>query len=230
MKQQIWNGDSRDLAHKIEGPINCICTDPPYGMAFKSAQALTPKGKRWVEELENDGDLDEAIELFTTVMNILIPKCAEQAEMYVFTRWSLIAPWMDAVQALPDFDVKNLLVWDKGTPGMGDVRANWPYSWEAIIYAKKGRRPIPKRRSSVISVIRPDKDNHIHPTEKPVQLLETLLEMSTDQDDLVVDPFSGSGSTIHAARNLNRRAIGIELKENFHARSLTRLTQAVFDL
>ena len=57
----------------------------------------------------------------------------------------------------------------------------------------------------------------IHPTQKPVKLLETLIEIFTDEGDVVIDPCAGSGSALIAADNLNRKAHGFEIKKDFHA-------------
>jgi site-specific DNA-methyltransferase (adenine-specific) len=230
MTCEIINGDSAIVATTIEGPIHAIITDPPYGMAFRSGSAQTAEGKKWVEDIANDGDLYSALATFFAAMIPLVANTADEAEMYVFCRWSMIQAWVDAVNALDPFVVKNVLIWDKGTPGMGDVEANWGFSYEAIVYAKKGRRPIPHRRSSILTIDRTPSNQHIHPTQKPVALLEILIRMSTDPGDLVVDPFAGSGSTIVAAERLGRRGIGIELSETFAARANERLGQNLMDL
>ena len=57
----------------------------------------------------------------------------------------------------------------------------------------------------------------IHPTQKPVKLLEYLIGLFTDPDDVVIDPCAGSGSTLLAAANMNRRAYGFEIKKDFFA-------------
>jgi len=62
---------------------------------------------------------------------------------------------------------------------------------------------------------RGDTTPKIHPTQKPVPLLEHLIEIFTDENEVVIDPAAGSGSTLIAARNLNRRAYGFEIKKNF---------------
>lgn len=56
----------------------------------------------------------------------------------------------------------------------------------------------------------------IHPTQKPVALLERLIQIFSDENDVVIDPCAGSGSTLRAAANLNRRAYGFEIKKNFY--------------
>lgn len=57
----------------------------------------------------------------------------------------------------------------------------------------------------------------IHPTQKPVKLLEKLIDIFTDEGDIVIDPVAGSGSTLVAAINKNRKAFGFEIKKDFHA-------------
>lgn len=63
---------------------------------------------------------------------------------------------------------------------------------------------------------RTDDTPKIHPTQKPVPLLERLIEIFTDEHDVVIDPAAGSGTTLRAAKNLNRRAYGFEIKKNFY--------------
>lgn len=62
---------------------------------------------------------------------------------------------------------------------------------------------------------RSDDTPKVHPTQKPVPLLERLIEIFTDEDDVVIDPCAGSGTTLLAAKNLNRRAYGFEIKKDF---------------
>lgn len=59
----------------------------------------------------------------------------------------------------------------------------------------------------------------IHPTQKPVKLLERLIEIFTDENDVVIDPVAGSGSTLIAAQNLNRRAYGFEIDREFYTKA-----------
>lgn len=63
------------------------------------------------------------------------------------------------------------------------------------------------------------KHEKIHPTQKPVDLLERLIEIFTDEGDVVIDPCAGSGSTLIAAENKNRKAYGFEIKKDFHQKA-----------
>jgi site-specific DNA-methyltransferase (adenine-specific) len=121
------------------------------------------------------------------------------------------------------------LVWDKGdSPGMGDY--TWPFgaSYELIWVSGDGWSG--KRRSSVF------RSDHCsftasavgHPTPKPVALMEALIDYAPK--GVIADPFAGSGATLIAARNLGRRAIGVELEERYCEIIAKRLSQQAFDL
>ncbi len=225
---EIINGDNRDVIPTLPDGINCVICDPPYGVNFKSLRAETPAGKKFTERIDNDGDLKTAMLLFDEVMDLLLPKCADEAELYVFTRWDIVGEWIECVRQLErhQFSYKMLLIWDKGIPGMGDIDANWGCGHEIILYLKRGRRDVSHRRSGIIHVDKLGSKEHIHPTEKPVGLMEVLIEMSTSPGDLVVDPFTGSGSSIVAAQRLDREGVGIELSPEYAAGAAARLQQA----
>jgi len=110
---------------------------------------------------------------------------------------------------------------------MGDIDSNWGCGHELILYCKKGLKEVSYRRSGIIAVDRVASRKAIHPTEKPVPLLEKFVEMSTQPGDVVFDPFSGSGSTAVACQNTGRIGVGTELDVDHYERSLQRLDQGV---
>lgn len=249
-KNIIIHGRCRDHIHKITTPINAVVTDPPYGVDVKMNSATNPDQKAINERIKNDADVKGAIEIFHQEMGPIIPKLADQAEIYVFTAWNVLDDWMQAVRDLAmihpdgefrvdqygnfvpngsDIQLKMMLIWDKGYPGKGDLVANWGCGYEPCLYLKKGRRPLPYRRSGIIHVDKVPSGQNIHPTEKPVQLLEKLIDMSTDPGELVIDPFSGSGSTSVAAQRLGRNSLAFEIDNDpprsFVDKSRERLTQ-----
>lgn len=67
----------------------------------------------------------------------------------------------------------------------------------------------------------------VHPTQKPVKLLERLISLFTDEDDVVIDPTAGSGSSLLAAGNLNRRAYGFEIKKDFYKLATTKVLPCI---
>jgi adenine-specific DNA-methyltransferase len=224
----IHFGDCRDLIETMpEQSINCVITDPPYGANFWSRRAQTAAGKKWVKPVNNDQDLEGALTLFAEVLEALEKKCVDEVDVYVFTRWDIVGAWIDLINECPWLQYKMMLIWDKGIPGMGDIDSNWGCGHELILYCKRGRREVAYRRSGIIAVDKVHASALIHPTEKPVPLLEKFVEMSTERGDVVFDPFSGSGSTVMAAKNLGRIGIGCENDEDHYARSTNRISEGV---
>ena len=80
-----------------------------------------------------------------------------------------------------------------------------------------------RSQANLISAARSNADVGLHPTQKPLKLMEALIELTTRENHLVVDPFCGSGTTLLAAARLNRRYIGIEIDETYFERASKRL-------
>jgi len=227
-------GDSVELCARFKaGRVNCIITDPPFGVNNQSNMATTEAGKVNARKIANDESPEVAIDIFNNVMDVLLPRTADQADMYIFTAHQVLKEWLGVADNLSrhGFRRAGVLVWVKDGPGMGNLES-WGMGYEFILFLKKGNRPrSTDRRSGILHVsqVRPDK--LIHPHEKPLPLLEELIRHSTSPGDFVVDPFAGSGSTIRAAKNLGRTAVGIELDErNFTIANSKLLTaeEAIF--
>lgn len=215
--QQIWHGKSEELLQKLKpGRVDCILTDPPFGVDNQSNMAVTKEGKDYARKIANDETPEIAIATFKRVMAVLLPKTADNCDMYVFTAYQVLKEWLAMLDELGEeygFVRKAILVWEKDGPGMGDLES-WGQGHEFIIYLKKGRRAnSAKRRNGVIHTPQLRPGQLIHPHEKPTALLELLLRQSTDEGDFVVDPFGGSGSLARAARNIKRSALCVEYDE-----------------
>lgn len=211
-KQALVHGDSRLILAKLRTPVNCIITDPPFGVDNQSNMAKTEAGKVNARKIANDESPEIAINVFNEVMDVLLPKTADNADLYIFTAHQVLKEWLEVADSLGRHGFKRsaILVWAKDGPGMGDLES-WGMGHEFILFLKKGRRAsTDTRRSGVISTPQVRPQDLIHPHEKPLPLLELLMKHSTSRDDLVVDPFAGSGSTLRAAKRLERNALGVE--------------------
>lgn len=108
----------------------------------------------------------------------------------------------------PEIELKNLIVWVKDNHTAGDLKGNFGFKWEGIMMLTKGRHLLRGHRwSNVWDFSRVSSSDQVHPAEKPVELLQRIVESSSDPDDLVVDPYCGAGSLGEAALYSNRRAL-----------------------
>lgn len=215
---QIWHGDSAELSQKFkEGRVHCIITDPPFGVDNLSNMATTEDGKKYARKIANDESPEIAIKTFKSVMDSLLPKTADDCDLYVFTSYQVLSEWLVMLdEFLPNhgFTRKAVLVWEKDGPGMGDLNCPWGMGSEFIMFFQKGRREkTGTRRNSVIHIPQLRPNELIHPHEKPTALLEMLIKTSTREGEFIVDPFGGSGSLVRAAQRAGRSAVAIEYDE-----------------
>lgn len=125
-----------------------------------------------------------------------------------------------AVQA--GFKVRVPLVWDKCSVGLGGI---WRSQFEYVLFYTKGKRPGNHRNRG--NVLRAPRVRRGYPTEKPVALLRALIEQSSAPGELVLDPFTGSGSTGQAAAELDRRALLCDVTPQFAERRLGRSPRSI---
>ena len=126
------------------------------------------------------------------------------------------------------FNLKNALIWVKNNVTRGDLKGNYGYRYEMVLYAHKGRRYLNGRRDdNILHYNRVPTQAMRHPTEKPLQLLEYLISKSTAVGETVLDPFMGSGTTCLAAQRLGRNSIGIELERVWYELAASRLSGEV---
>lgn len=193
----VFNGDSINFIDKIDFKIKCVITDPPYGMNYISNRrtaSIKDKG------IFNDENLDLAIETVNKVFSKLYNKMDENSALFCFIGWKQEKYFIELIEDI-GFEVKNVLIWNKNNHGTGDLIYSFAPKHERIIYATKGKVKLNYRHPDVLegSDIRTN-----HPTSKPIDLLKKLIESTTLQNDIVVDPFAGHGSTGIAAKELNR--------------------------
>lgn len=213
-------GDCLDVLKQLpDASVDCIVTDPPYGIRYQSRSHSLP-----LDRMANDDE--GAYDLLDKALAIAWHKLKENSHIYVFTTWQAFAPMAEVVKRY--FNLKNVLVWVKNNRTRGDLKGNYGYQHEMVLYAHKGRRYLSGKRDANILHFDKVPSNYMqHPTEKPVKLLEYLIEKSTAVGETVLDMFMGSGSTCLAAKRLNRNYIGIEIEPVWYEVARKRLEVTV---
>jgi len=197
--------------------IDCLITDPPYGIDYQSQRREV---KEQLPKLE--GDKEQAFDLLDQMCQLIDPKIKINSHLYFFTTWKTYCEFKAIISKY--FEIKNVLVWDKVNHGSGDLEGNYAERYELIIFASKGRRILNGIREDNILVYSKNY-NLEHPTEKPVGLIEKLIEKSSNENELIFDPFMGSGSICIAAKNLHRKYIGIEIDKNWFELAQRRINE-----
>ena len=183
--------------------VDLIITDPPYGMSFQSNY----RKERYMK-IENDNTLVWIDDFIKHTYRIL----KNNTHFYCFCSWHHVDVFKQSIQKY--FEIKNILIWVKNNTGMGDLFGDYAPKHEFIIYARKGKRKLNGRRDSNILEFKRT-GNKLHPTEKPVDMFEFLISKSSNEGDLILDPFAGSGTTGVACKNLNRNYILIEKEKEY---------------
>ncbi len=218
---QWLHGNWRDHFESIkDGSIAVLLTDPPYGMGYQSDHRLDRRKPRKHDRIENDGQGEGPAELGECVA-AFIPKLADNAHVFVFTNWRNEEAMRSAL-ADAGLTVRGSLVWVKNNTGMGDPKTTFAPKHERIIHAVKGSPILFEREADVLEFDRVNTDRH--PTEKPVDLLARLIEITSVEGQRIADPFGGVGSTCEAAESLGRNYWGCEINEEYWRHGCDRLT------
>lgn len=210
----VITGDSLTVLRDMEADsVDMVITDPPYGIDYQSS--YKEKASR-LAKIAND----KAPFIWWIYDAARVVK--RGGGVLCFTRWDVQQVFIDALR-LAGLTVKSVIVWDKKAHGMGDLKGSFAPRYEAIIFATKGRYEFPgKRPDDLIACAKVGNPSLTHPNEKPVELLEQLIEATTIPGALILDPFAGSGSTLAAAAKTGRQYIGIEIDEQYSKLAATR--------
>jgi len=204
----IYHGDCREILPTLP-KVDLVLTDPPYGIALADMHFGKNSDARRVS-ITGDEDMLAGGEVLDLVAGI--PTIAFSSPS---------KPWGGAWS--------QFLVWDKVTGMGGDYRREWMRSWELIQVRDLGVLN-GDRDGAVLRYRLKEQETGIHPTRKPEALLRYLIGKTTKLRANVLDPFMGSGGTLAAAKNLGRRAIGIEIEERYCEIAAKRLAQGVLPL
>lgn len=199
-----------------DNSIRLLLTDPPYGVDFQSNRR-TASAK--ADKIAGDESPQDAAMLLQDMLRIVTTKMAQDSRLLVFTSQAYYGLFRSII-AENGFTCGRTLTWIKENHTSGNLDDFAPQT-EWIINAWRGKPSMNHRISEVLDYRR---ESHTsHPTEKPTQLLSELIKQLTLPDELVVDPFAGTGATIEAARRLGRKAYGIEKSKAWYDEGIVRL-------
>lgn len=228
----LYHADALDVLADLDHAVDAVITDPPYASGTRMEAAKTDTGKTMLRAgrfASRPIDLDQ---MTTTGFVWLMRAVAIRSRTLLVEGGSFLSfidwrQWPNLVGALEtaNLRIQTMVVWDKQHFGMGN---GFRSQHELVCHASKG---VPNVYDKGIGNVfrHPRVEPVDHPSPKPEEVMQKLIRCVTPADGLVLDPFAGSGTTLRAAKNIGRRAIGIESVEAHCETTATRLCQDVLD-
>jgi site-specific DNA-methyltransferase (adenine-specific)/modification methylase len=227
-KYFIQAGDSKELIKTIpSNSIDLILTDPPYNLGNYSTGNIE---LNWRKDINNDLAEWDTIdfkpeEWVFEFKRILKPS----GNIFAFTSYNLLGKWHEAFDH--EFDTFQFMVWHKTNPAPKIFKAGFLNSCELIICCwNKGhiwnflsQKEMHNFIESPICMGIERLKEPNHPTQKPIKVLKRIIEISSNPEQVVFDPFMGVGSTGVAALQMDRKFIGFELESIYFEAAKKRI-------
>jgi len=220
----LYHGDCREwLAARAERSFDAVITDPPFdARTHEMAKSNRGSGHASKDITFRAHTHAEQVALFAQLGRI--------TRRWVVTNLSTDTAFRFELDPPPGLQVLRVGAWIKTNP-MPIISADRPaMGWEPLVYLHRvDVKPSWNDGGRACNWHGPTSQGSGHPTQKPIQLIERWVTAFTNPGDLILDPFAGSGTTLLAAKNNGRRAVGIELDERYCEIAANRLTQDVLD-
>lgn len=216
---RLMCGDSTsidDVEKLMDGnKADMVFTDPPYGVSASGGRSQT-KDKLGMKAIIND-ELrnNELTQFLSDFINAMQYK--DGASIYICYPWATQKEFTEAIQ-MNDLKIKNCIIWDKKVFGLNGFKGYRP-QYEMIYFCCKDDFEWygDKAQSNIWQISREinREEQGNHPTPKPIELIAKALNNSSKQEDIVLDVFGGSGSTLIACEQLNRNCYMMELDPKY---------------
>jgi len=190
-----------------------VFTDPPYGVSVTGGRSETVKSLN-IKKIENDELRGATLQEFIRKSLCVIP-LKKDGSFYVCYDQKTQVEFISAIKE--NWSFRRTLVWNKNVFGLSGKKGYRP-KYELIAFGSNGDDYVwygDNSQADVIDVARPTERHGNHPTPKPVELILVALKNSSQDGDIVVDSFMGSGATLIAAEKTKRKCYGMELDPKY---------------
>jgi DNA modification methylase len=217
-RHRLACGDCHDVAlvSRLTGKdrIALVLTDPPYGVNYVEGKEEFTKTKPVHAAIQNDHyQTDDEFRSFTrTWLEAARPHLTPKNAAYIFISDKMLFALRDGMLDA-GWRYGQLLLWVKTQAVIG--RLDYAVQHECIVYGWNGVHAFYKSPDRSVIIYPKPKSSPFHPTTKPIPILRRLILNSSRINDVVYDPFLGSGSTLLAAEQTQRRCLGIEIEEGY---------------
>ena len=217
-EHRLMCGDStsaEDVSKLMDGSkADLLFTDPPYGVSYEKKTKEILKSKNYTKIQNDDLKLDQFKDFLFDVFTNAKAWLLDSASYYVFSCQGGDQEMMMMREC--GIPCRHQIIWVKDAPVFSMGRLDYDYKHEPILYGWVKKHNFQRKGEQDKSVWEFKRtENKLHPTMKPVPLIANALLNSTKDNDIVLDLFGGSGSTLIACEQLNRKARLMELDPHY---------------
>lgn len=231
--------DAETVLSKFNNQVDCVIFDPPYGIGNKK---LVHKDKNWNKSSENWDQFDSVEEQYQSYLkhlSLIKDAMKDTGNLFIFGSFHNIYQCGEIIQRQLGMKIVNSITWCKENAFFNITQSGLIESTEHIIWAAKTKDYYfnyeasktfangKQLRNYWISPITPNSERVGHPHQKPIWLIQRLLEFGCPGNGLVVDPMCGSGTTAVVAKKLRIRAVCCDIDKKYYNEAQERLNNCV---
>lgn len=225
---EIYNEDYKKTIRRMRKnkiKLDAVITDPPYGVSRKHQLGYSNMGRSGMNYGEWDYNFDQK-KWIREVSDLVKPG----GTIIIFNDWKNLGTISEQLEKC-GFIIKDIIRWIKTNPMPRNVDRRYVNDCEFAVWAVKEGKPwtfnkpqdVGYLKPEIITGVVPGGKKRLHPTQKHIEVMERLIEIHTNENDLIYDPFMGSGTTAVACKNKNRNVIGSEIDEKYYKISMERI-------